>query len=287
MKFACIRDRLQQYPVTVSCRVLRVSRSGYYAWLGRSLSPRRQRRDELVEKIVRIHENHRRVYGSPRVYQALKADGVEVCENTVAKVMREVGLRGKTKRRFIPKTTDSHHGNPIADNLLDRQFEADRPDRKWVTDITYIRTDEGWLYLAGVLDLFSRKLVGWSMQDHLGWELVGDALAMGLARRRPSSGMLHHSDRGTQYTCEDYRGLLARHRITASMSGAGNCYDNAAMESFWATLKTELVHHEHYATRAEARQSIFEYIEMFYNRKRIHSSLGYVSPETFEAARDQ
>ena len=286
MKFACIRDRLQAYPLALSCRVLRVSRAGYYAWLRRPPNPRQQRRDELAEKIARIHEAHRRVYGSPRVYQALKADGVAVCENTVAKIMREEGLRAKTRRRFVPKTTDSHHDYPIAANLLDRQFEAEGPNRKWVTDITYIRTDEGWLYLAGVLDLFSRKVVGWSMQDHLGWELVGDALAMGLAGRQPDDGLLHHSDRGVQYACQDYRRLLGRHGIMASMSHVGNCYDNAAMESFWATLKTELVHHEHYATRADARRSIFEYIETFYNRKRIHSSLGYVSPDTFEAARE-
>lgn len=284
MKFACIRHRLASYPVTTCCRVLHVSRSGYYAWLARGPSGRQQRRDDLAEKVTRIHEDNRGVYGSPRVYQTLRAGGVRVCENTVAKIMREEGLRAKTKRRFVPRTTDSNHENPIAKNLLDRQFEADEPNHKWVVDITYIPTDEGWLYLAGVLDLFSRKLVGWSMKDHLGWELVGDALTMSLTHRRPGTGMLHHSDRGTQYTCDEYRRLLDRYGITVSMSATGNCYDNAAMESFWATLKTELVHHEHYATRDEARRSIFEYIETFYNRQRIHSSLGYVSPETFEAA---
>ena len=284
MKFACIRDRLQAYPVTTCCRVLQVTRSGYYAWLARGPSGRQRRRWDLTERITRVHADHRGVYGSPRVYHTLRAAGVAVCENTVAKIMQEEGLRAKAKRRFVPRTTDSNHENPIAANLLNRHFEADQPNRKWVVDITYVRTDEGWLYLAGVLDLCSRKIVGWSMKDHLGWELVGEALAMSLTHRRPGRGMLHHSDRGTQYTCDEYRRLLARHGITASMSATGNCYDNAAMESFWATLKTELVHHERYATRAQAPRSIFEYIEMFYNRQRIHSSLGYVSPETFEAA---
>ena len=172
----------------------------------------------------------------------------------------------------------------MADNVLDRRFDAKMPDRKWVVDITYIATDEGWLYLAGVLDLCSRKLVGWSMADHMEAGLVGDALRMAITRRMPGAGLLHHSDRGVQYTCEDYRHLLQTHGMEASMSGKGDCWDNAAMESFWATLKTELVHHEDYQTRDQARQSIFEYIEVFYNRKRLHSSLGYVSPEMFEAS---
>lgn len=284
MKFAFIRDHLQEYPVTLCCRVLRISRSGYYAWCKRPASIRQHRHEALAERIGQVHQANRGVYGSPRVYQALQAAGEPVCENTVAKIMREQGLRAKSNRRFVPRTTDSGHGKPVAPNVLDRQFTADAPNRRWVADITYIPTCEGWLYLAGVLDLYSRKIVGWSMADHLGWELVADALDMGLWRRQPPKGLLHHSDRGVQYACDDYQGLLARHGITVSMSGVGNCYDNAAMESFWATLKTELVHHEQYATRDDARRSIFEYIEVFYNRKRIHSSLGYVSPEAFEAA---
>lgn len=284
MKFAFIHNRLREYPLTASCGVLKVSRSGYYAWRVREPSGWRRRREELAVAIHQAYQCHRGVYGSPRVYRALQADGRRVCENTVAKIMREEGLRAKTKRRFVPKTTDSRHANPVARNVLNRQFTADAPNRRWVADITYIPTDEGWLYLAGVLDLYSRKIVGWSMQEHLGWELVGEALGMGLTRRRPGVGLLHHSDRGVQYSCDDFQGLLSRHQIAASMSGVGDCYDNAAMESFWATLKTELVHQEHYATREQARRSIFEYIEVFYNRKRIHSSLGYVSPEAFEAA---
>ena len=266
------------------CIVLKVSRSGYYAWLRREPSARQRRHEELAEQIAKVHQANRGVYGSPRVYQVLNSQGQRICENTVAKIMREQELRAKVKRRFVPRTTDSDHENPIAPNVLDRQFTAEAPNHRWVADITYIPTDEGWLYLAGVLDLYSRKIVGWSMADHLGCELVADALVMGLLRRQPSADLLHHSDRGVQYTCDDFQGLLERHGITVSMSGVGNCYDNAAMESFWATLKTELVHHEQYATRDEARQSIFEYIEVFYNRTRIHSSLGYVSPEAFEAA---
>ena len=285
MKFAFICNQLQEHPVRSCCKVLKVSRSGYYAWWRRPVSRRQQRRKELAEQIRQFHEDSRGVYGSPRLWRQLRAQGQHVCENTVAKIMREEGLQAKKKRKFVPRTTDSSHDQPVASNVLNRQFQASARDRKWVADITYISTDEGWLYLAGVLDLFSRKIVGWSMADHLRAELVGDALEMALAGRRPLAGLLHHSDRGVQYACDDYRGLLDRHELQVSMSGKGNCYDNAVMESFWSTLKTELVHHEHYRTRNEARQSIFEYIEAFYNRKRLHSSLGYVSPETFEATR--
>jgi len=184
----------------------------------------------------------------------------------------------------VPKTTDSRHPNPIADNVLGRQFEALLPNQKWAVDITYIPTDEGWLYLAGVIDLCSRRIVGWSMADHMRVTLASDALNMAIARRRPGQGLLHHSDRGVQYASEDYRYLLQSNEIQASMSGKGDCWDNAVMESFWATLKNELVNHERYATREQARASIFEYIEVFYNRNRLHSSLGYVSPEMFEAS---
>src|SRR5438874_9358788 len=190
--------------------------------------------------------------------------------------MRRAKIRAKSRRRYVPRTTDSRHQKPVARNLLDRDFTAPGPDRKWVADITYVPTGEGWLYLAAVLDCFSRRIVGWSMADHLETDLVADALRMALARRRPEKGLLHHSDRGVQYASDDYQQLLSRHGIAVSMSGRGDCWDNAMMESFWATLKTELVHAQHYATREQARASIFEYIEMFYNRRRLHSSLGYV-----------
>src|ERR1019366_5713184 len=180
--------------------------------------------------------------------------------------------RGKHKKKFVPTTTDSRHEQPVMANMLDRQFDAELPNQKWAVDITYIPTDQGWLYLAGVIDLCSRRIVGWSMADHMRVELVSDALKMAIARRCPEEGLLHHSDRGVQYASEDYMHLIQSHNIQASMSGKGDCWDNAVMESFWSTLKTELVNHEHYATHVQARASIFEYIEVFYNRKRIHSS---------------
>ena len=284
MKFSFIQKNLSEFPVEASCDALAVSRSGYYAWLKRPLSPRAKRRGELAVKIQAVHEENRKVYGSPRVFQALKARGESVCENTIAKVMRAGRIRARTKRNFVPRTTDSRHDRPVARNVLDRRFTADLPNQKWAVDITYIPTDEGWLYLAGVIDLCSRKIVGWSMADHMRAELVGDALTMAIARRSPAAGLLHHSDRGVQYACDDYRHLLRSNGMQASMSGKGDCWDNAPMESFWGTLKTELIHHEHYATRDQARQSIFEYIEVFYNRKRLHSALGYQSPESFEAS---
>jgi transposase InsO family protein len=286
VKFAFIDEHLSDQPVDLACEVLDVSRSGYYAWRDRPDSPRSRRRSELATKIHALHADNRRVYGSPRIFKALRARGERVSENTVARIMRTQGLRAKVKRKFVPRTTDSAHGQPIAPNVLDRRFDAKAPNRKWAGDITYIPTDEGWLYLAGVIDLHSRRIVGWSMADHMQTDLVADALGMAIARRRPGPGLLHHSDRGVQYASDDYQGLLSRQGIEVSMSGKGDCWDNAVMESFWATLKTELVHHEHYATRQEARQSIFEYIEVFYNRKRLHSSLGYVSPEAFEASRN-
>jgi len=283
VKFAFIRDHLLEYPVEVSCRVLSVSRAGYYAWRDRPASPRTIRRHVLAAKIAVVHQENRCVYGSPRICQALRAAGEQACENTVAKVMRESGLCARKKKKFVPQTTDSGHGHPVASNLLDRQFSAAKPNSKWVVDITYIATDEGWLYLAGVMDLCSRKIIGWSMTDHMQWQLVGDALEMALARRHPPEGLLHHSDRGVQYACDDYRKLLTDAGMDVSMSHKGDCWDNAVMESFWSTLKTELVHHQRYATRDAARASIFEYIEVFYNRKRLHSALGYQSPEMFEA----
>ena len=283
MKYAFIQSDLSMYGVTICCDVLEVSRAGYYAWRVRPASNREQRREELAVKIQSVHEDNRGVYGSPRVYQALKAKGEKVSENTVARVMKERQIKARIKRKYVPSTTDSRHDQPVARNLLDRDFTAALPNRKWVVDITCIPTDEGWLYLAGVMDLCSRRIVGWSMDEHMKTSLVSDALAMAITRRRPSEGLLHHSDRGVQYASCDYRHLLRQHGIEPSMSGKGDCWDNACAESFWATLKTELVHHEKYATREEARQSIFEYIEVFYNRQRLHSALGYKSPEAFEA----
>lgn len=283
MKFRFIHERLAgEHPADVACAVLGVSRSGYYAWRDRPESARGRRRRELAEKVAAVHERNRRVYGSPRVHRALVAAGERVSENTVAKVMREHGIRAKSKKKFVPRTTDSAHRQPVAPNVLGRRFEADVPDRKWAADITFVPTGEGWLYVAAVIDLCSRKVVGWSMADHMRTDLVADALRMAIARRRPGPGLLHHSDRGVQYASDDYQALLAERGIVCSMSGKGDCWDNAVMESFWGTLKTELVNHERYETREQARASVFEYVEVFYNRHRLHSSLGYVSPERFE-----
>ena len=285
MKSAFVKDHRRRWPVSVICRVLRVARSGFYAWLKRKPSARHRRQQELLAKIRVAHAENRELYGSPRVCRALRIGGEVVCRNTVAKLMRQAKVRAKAKRKFVPRTTDSAHERPVADNVLARDFAAEAPDRKWLADITYVPTGEGWLYLAGVLDAFSRRVVGWSMADHMETDLVAEALEMALTHRRPDGeNLLHHSDRGVQYASDDYQHLLSRHGIACSMSGRGDCYDNAMMESFWATLKCELVHHNDYATREQARRSIFEYVEVFYNRKRLHSSLGYVSPESFEAA---
>lgn len=283
MKYAFVKSHASTWPATLICRVLGVARSGYYAWLRRGVSARQVRRERLVRQIRRVHAEHRFVYGSPRVHRVLVSQGERVGRHTVARLMRQAGIRPRARRAFAPRTTDGRHGRPVAPNRLKRDFAAAGPDRKWVGDITYVATDQGWLYLAGVLDCFSRKVVGWSMSAAMPTELVSRALRMALARRSPRGELVHHSDRGSQYASVDYRQLLERHGITASMSGVGDCYDNAMMESFWATLKTELVHHKRYATHEEARASIFEYIEVFYNRKRLHSALGYQSPEAFEA----
>lgn len=284
MRFAFIRDQLAAFPARACCAALGVSRSGYHAWRRRPQSSRARRREGLAAAVRRVHEANRRVYGSPRVCRALRAEGERACRNTVARVMRAGGIRARGRRAFVPRTTDGRHGRPVAANVLGRRFAADRPDRKWAADITYVATGEGWLYLAGVLDLCSRRIVGWSMADHMRVGLARGALEMAVARRGPGRGLLHHSDRGVQYASDEYQRLLAARGIACSMSGRGDCWDNAPMESFWATLKTELVNDARYATREEARRSIFEYIEVFYNRQRLHSSIGYQSPEAFEAA---
>jgi transposase InsO family protein len=284
VRFAFIAAHQTEFPVGLMCRVLEVSRSGYYAWSVRPESPRAQRRARLTEQIRQAHQQSRQTYGSPRVHRELAAQGVPCCENTVAKLMRQAEIRSKARRRFVVRTTDSRHDQPVAENTLDRQFHVDRPDRVWAADITYVPTDQGWLYLAVVLDLCTRWVIGWATADHLRSELASQALRMALTHRRPAEGVLHHSDRGVQYACEDYRSLVASHGIELSMSRVGNCYDNAVVESFFSTLKRELVHHERYADHREADRSLFEYIEVFYNRRRRHSTLGYRSPAEFEAS---
>ena len=282
MRFAFVRDHKAEFPVEVLCEVLKVSRGGYYAWARRPPSPAALRRDRLVAEIRRAHGESRDTYGSPRVYRALKARGVPCCENTVAKLMRAERVHAKARRPFAVRTTDSRHDRPVAKNVLNREFYPDRPNAVWTADITYVPTAEGWLYLAVVLDLFSRRVVGWATADHLRSELACDALRMALEHRRPRGELLHHSDRGVQYASESYGRLLAGHGIEPSMSRTGNCWDNAVTESFFSTAKRELTHHESYATREEASRSLFEYIEVFYNRQRLHSTLGYRSPAEYE-----
>jgi len=277
-----MREHRKVWPLRVMCRALRASRSGYYAWTSRQPSARFHRRTTLRAAIRQAHEASRRTYGSPRVTAALNQGGVACCVNTVAKIMREDGLAAKIRRRF-KVTTDSSHDLPTAPNHLDRCFERSRPNQAWVSDITFIATEEGWLYLATEMDLCSRKIVGWSLSDRLTTELVSGALTMAIAQRQPASGLLHHSDRGCQYASGSFRRLLAAHDILCSMSRKGNAYDNAPMESFFGTLKRELVHRASFATRAQARTAVFEYIEVFYNRQRLHSALGYQSPTEFEA----
>ena len=283
MRFAFIRDHQGEFPVDLLCEVLGVSRSGYYAWRDRPPSPRAVRRELLAEQIRQVHEEARSVYGSPRVHRELEARGVACCENTVARLMREHGIRSKAVRRFVARTTDSRHDRPVAENVLAREFYPDRPDTAWAADITYVPTAQGWVYLAAVIDLCSRKVVGWATADHLRAELPLEALRMALAHRKPAGELLHHSDRGVQYASDAYQALLAAHGIEPSMSRKGNCWDNAVVESFFSTLKRELIHHESYADHDEARRSLFEYIEVSYNRKRRHSTLGYRSPAEFEA----
>jgi len=264
------------------CRVLQVSRSGYYAWRGRPESERAQEEGKLLQEIKAIHAESRERYGSPRLYREMRSRNVRCSENRVARLMRQEGIRARQARHY-KATTDSKHSLPVAPNRLDRQFEAHEANTRWSGDITYIWTRQGWLYLAVVLDLYSRRVVGWSMQPHMESTLVVEALNMALAGRRPGGPLLCHSDRGSQYASHAYQEVLSSEGITCSMSRKGNCWDNAVVESFFSTLKRELVHGRDYATREEARRELFEYIEVFYNRKRRHSSLGYMTPAEYEA----
>lgn len=282
MRFRCIEDHRDIWPVQVLCDALEVSPSGYYAWRGRPESARAAANRALLADIRRVHERHRRRYGAPRIHAALRAEGHSVSRGRIERLMRLHGIRAAKGRRFRVVTTDSNHALPVASNLLEQNFSATRPNQIWLADITYIPTDEGWLYLAVVLDLFSRKVVGWAMRDHLRQELAIAALTMAIQRQRPGRGLIHHSDRGSQYAAGDYRALLKASGIVPSMSRKGNCWDNAPMESWFHTLKTELVHHTHYLGREAARRELFAYIEGYYNRQRLHSALGYLTPEQAE-----
>jgi transposase InsO family protein len=282
LRYEFINAHRQEFEITVMCRVLQVSRSGYYAWRRRPVSAREMANQQLTQQIEEIHQRSRQTYGSPRIQAELADNGVTCGHNRVARLMQQAGLRAKQKRKFKVTTTNSVHNYPVAPNLLDQDFEASRPNEKWIGDITYIATDEGWLYLAAVMDLYSRRIIGWAMGDSLERWLPLAALQMAIETRQPPPGLLHHSDRGSQYASDDYQAVLTKHQMQSSMSRTGNCYDNAPIESFFGTLKTELVHHRHYATRAEAKTDIFEYIEVFYNRFRRHSTLDNLCPILFE-----
>jgi len=283
VRFDFIERHRERWPVRAMCRVLGVSAGGFYARRDRPASKRTERQMNLTSKIKAAHEDSRGTYGSPRVAAQLVAEGESVSVNTVAKLMKRAEIRVTPRKRFVPRTTESDPSHRAAGNVLDRQFEADLPDQKWAADITYVPTLAGWLYLAVVIDLCSRRVVGWATSERLKSELASEALANAIHTRRPGNGLLHHSDRGVQYTCDDYQRLLIDSHMEVSMSGVGQCWDNAVAESFFGTLKTELVNAAAYATPAQARSSLFEWIECWYNRRRLHSSLRYMSPEQFEA----
>jgi putative transposase len=273
-----------QHPIRSLCDALEVSSSGYYGWVSRQAQPssRAQENARLVLQIVQIHQQSRQTYGSPRIQVALDNAGHVYGRHRIARLMRLQGLRGRAKGRFRVCTTDSNHDQPIAPNRLPDLPAPSAPNQVWLGDITYVATEEGWLYLAGIMDLYSRRLTGWAMSARIDTELILAAWGMALAHRQPPAGLVFHSDRGVQYASHDYRQALQSSQVIASMSRKGNCYDNAAMESFWSTLKQELIYRRHFKTRAEARQAIFDFIEVFYNRRRLHSSLGYRSPIDFE-----
>lgn len=282
-----IHSLKDDYPVNVLCETLDVSRSGYYDWTTSEPSARELERERVLERIRSIHADSDRTYGSPRIRDALLDEQITLNVKTVAKYMKQAQIRAKTHRRFKVLTTDSNHDLPVFKNVLNRNFTAEGPNEKWLCDITYIHTAEGFIYLATVLDTFSRKIIGWSIDDCLDRQLCIDALKSAIEGRKRMPGglsnLMHHSDRGSQYASTDYQDLLGDWDITVSMSRVGNCWDNAMMESFFGTLKTELVYHENYQTKSEARSSVIAWIEGWYNRRRRHSAIGYKSPEQFEA----
>jgi putative transposase len=282
VRFAFILVEKAKHKVSLLCEVLQVSRQGFYAWRRRKPCQRRQRDERLGGHIHQAFQGSDRTYGSPRVLRELRAQGVQTSRKRIARLMRHHGLVARPRPRRFIRTTDSRHGYGVAPNVLARNFTPEAPNRAWATDITYIETRQGWLFLAVVLDLFSRKVVGWAMERHIDRRLVLAALQMAITTRNPAAGLVHHSDRGVQYACHDYQRVLADEEMVPSMSRTANCWDNAVAESFFSTLKQELVHRRDFATHDEARAALFHYIEGFYNRRRRHSSLGFVSPEEYE-----
>jgi len=281
MKYKFITEQRSEFGVERMCRVLGVSKSGYYSYDKRYKSNREQENELLLEQIRRIHKKSRQTYGSPRITDELYDNNIRCSKNRVARLMRENGIMAKMKRKF-KVTTHSRHTHPVADNLLQQKFTTGGVNKVWVSDITYIWTSEGWLYLSAILDLFSRRIIGWGVSKRLTSNLVTNALRQAIWQRKAEKGLVFHSDRGSQYASSACRDTLKKHGMLQSMSGKGNCYDNAVIESFFHTLKTEMVYFERFRTRSEAKQSIFEYIEVFYNRQRKHSAINYKSPAEFE-----
>jgi len=281
MKYRFMDENQGNYPSALMGKILGVSRSGFYKWKKRSGGKRAINDLKLLRAIEDIHRASRKSYGSPRIFNQLKALGFSVSKTKVERLMREHGIKAKMKRKF-KATTDSKHNHPVTENILNRDFKPKMANQAWAGDITYVWTNEGWLYLAVILDLFSRQVVGWAMSERMTKELALNALRMALLKRQPPKGFIHHSDRGSQYASGSYRKLLDVHGAICSMSRKGNCWDNAVAESFFHSLKTEMIFFESFATRKEAMTKIFEWIEVFYNRQRIHSSLGYKTPEQFE-----
>jgi putative transposase len=279
-KLAFISAHGSDHSIRRLCAALGVARSWFHDWCaGAEVRAAGERAEaELVGQIRQVSRDSGERYGAPRIHAELRARGVRIARKRIARLMTENRIRPPRRKKRVPVTTDSRHGYGIAPNLLERAFEADRPDTAWLADITYVATDEGWLYLAAVKDLATREIVGWSMADHLRSSLCEDALMMAIRHRAPPAGLIHHSDRGVQYACGPYRKILNRHGLRASMSRKGDCYDNAPMESFFSSLKTELVHRTRFRTRREAKAALFEYIEIFYNRRRRHSAIGYRTP---------
>jgi len=286
VKYGFIHEHRHLFPIIRMCQVLGVSENGYYNWRKRGKSQRKQDDDSLTERIKDAYDTNRGVYGSPRIHAELKAQGIYCGRKRIARLMQEKGISAQRKRRKA-RTTNSNHTSPVAPNLLERDFTAHAPNKKWVADITFIATYEGWLYLAGVLDTYSRKLIGWAMGKHHNAELVKEALRMALIGRQPGADLVYHSDRGSEYASTSFQEMLHQYDIQISMSRKGDCYDNAMMESFWGTLKEEGIGQYSFQSRKEAKTALFDYIEVFYNRKRRHSSLGYLSPVDFEKHGEQ
>jgi len=281
VKYAWIKEHDKEFPITVMCDVLQVSTSGYYGSLMRRPCAQQRRRQDIAQAAARSYFESRHIYGYRKVHRDLLEAKVFCCEETVRRIMRDIGLYSCVRRKFV-LTTDSGHDMAVAENLLDRDFTATTPNQKWVADITYIPTEKGWLYLATVMDLYSRRIVGWAMNKHIDSVLVISAMKMALTQRRPGTSLLHHSDRGSQYASELFQDLLGDNGIVCSMSRKGNCWDNACMESFFGSLKTEWLGEKKYKSRHEAKNDIFKYIELFYNRERRHAALGYLSPAAYE-----